>query len=358
MKKRILSLFLASVLLLTVLCGCGEKAETSGELTFREVEAVRPLPPDVRGEELSEPEIAGITAGVADTVFSHTYGMLYRNADGTLHCVILETETESQNGTYTVLAEEVALYPNELPDFQETCTVSGVPVDARRWETGDVTCCSASFLRADEGRTPLGVRLTVYNNDSEGDKLNDNLSRLSEMVAFYLNPENALTLDGVYSGPDFLRRTETAQTPISPETEAELREAARAAMGAYCAGTAQDSVIPAESTCSCMTIRAVGPDGDQMLLDADMTYKPASWDWSDVDDGYKFPEGVPGWYSGQTTLQRGEGDSLAGTQGFLLLRGADGRWQVAPEGPGGPIRDWLRTDVPNYGDFVTVRWTV
>lgn len=358
MKKRILCLLLASVLLLTVLCGCGEKPETSGALTFREVEAVQPLPSDVRGEDLSEQEIAGITAGVADTIFSQTYGMLYRNADGTLNCVILDTETESQSGTYTVSTEEVALYPNELPIFQETCTVSGVSVDAQRREDGDVTCYSASFVRADEGQNPLGVRLTVYYNEAEGDKLNDRLSRLSEMAAYYLNPENPLTLDGVYSGPDFLRRTETAQTPISPETEAELRAAAQTAMEAYCAGTAQDAVIPAESTCSCMTIRAVSPDGNQMLLDADMTYTPASWDWSDVDDAVRFPDGVPGWYSGQTTLQKGEGDALAGTQGFLLLRGADGQWQVSPEGPGGQIRDWLRADDPTYGGFVTVRWTV
>ena len=356
MKKIIWGMLLLFVLLLA-LCGCGEKPETSGALTFRDVEAVQPLPPDVLGEDLSEPEIAGITADVADTIFSQTYGMLYRNADGTLNCVILDTETESQNGTYTVSTEEVVLYPNELPVFQETCTVSGVSVDAQRWEKGDTTRYCASFVRADEGQNPLGVRLTVYYNVAEGDKLNDRLSRLSEMVAYYLNPENPLTLDGVYSGPDFLRRTESEQTPISLETEAELRAAAQTAMEAYCAGTAQDSVIPAECTCGCMTIRAVSPDGNQMLLDADMTYKPAAWDWRDIDDGYKFPDGVPGWYSGQTILRRGESDTLVGTQGFLVLRGADGQWQVAP-GPGGEIRDWFRTDDPTHSDFVTVRWTV
>ena len=368
--KRIVSLLLCALCLL-VLAACGGKDDSAlTELRFRDLDSV-PLvseqalqdmtsatagPGAVFSENLTAAEVESLLTG---DVFSGMLGSVALNADGTLQSVDLIHETESKQGTYTVINEMVTLFPGALPDAMEpTCTVRDTPVDAIRWKANGSVCYTAAFLRADTG---VAVRATVFCNPSEGDRREDCVQRLWQLTDACLNPGNTLTLDSVYSGPEFHRRTETALVPLPIETEAALRAGAEQAMERYLASTPLDPITPAESACDALIIRAVSPEGDRMLADASMAYLPARWDFGEVDDAYRFGEsGVPFWYSDQTDLRRGSGDRaecLVGMQSLLFVRGADGTWRVSEDGPAGRTGLWLDRE-PQFADYLRVRWTV
>ena len=357
--KRTLSILLCAVLLVA-LCACaGRNDSTVTALVFRDADIFSEAladTADASGESLSSTEIESLLTGDA---FRELEGFLSLNADGTLNHAELIRQQESGKGDYMLIRTMVSLYPNALPydEFDETCTVYDTPVDASRQKLDGAVCYTAAFVRPDTG---VAVRATEFCDPSEGDRREDCIRRLWALTEACLNPENTLTLDSVYSGPDFPRRAETALVPISLETEAALRAGAREALERYQATAAIDPAIPAESVCDAMRIRAVSPGYDEMLVDADMAYRPAQWEWGNVDDGYRFENRtVPGWYSGQPFQHPGEGaraDWLVGTQSFLIQRGADGEWQVFEGGPGGPVKYWV-DDEHDYDTWIRVRWT-
>ncbi len=352
MIRRRTSLLLCLLLLLG-LCACGGRNDsTVTELTFRDADAA---PEELTrsgafSEALSEAETESLLTG---DVFRDMMGSISLNADGTLCSVSLLRDTESKSGSYMVTETQIALYPGALPSgkFKPTCVIHDMPVDAYRWKTNGATCFTAAFVRPD---TEVAVWATVYCNASEGDRRADCITRLYEITEACLNPASVLTLDSVYSGSDFPRRAETALVPVSLETEAALRAGAQEAMERYQAACAQDSVVPAQCVCDAIIIRSVSPAGDVMLADGHMAYLPEGWEFG-VDDGYRFSEGIPAWYIGQTILRRGSGaraECLVGTQGFRIVRGADGHWQITDTaGPVSPA--WS-----DCADFVWLRWTV
>lgn len=351
MNRRLI-LILLSVLLLLGLCACGADDSAVTELKFRDQDAVPEALMDsgAFGEELSEPEVDSLLTG--DT-FRDMMGWISLHADGSLCSVSLLRDTESKTGSDTVTEAQIFLYPGALPSgtFEQTCVIHDTPVDAYRWKTNGATCYTAAFVRPD---AKIAVWATVYCNTAEGDRRADCIKRLYEITAACLNPANTLTLDAVYSGADFPRSAETALVPVPLETEAALRAGAQGAMERYQAACAQDSVVPAQCVCDAMIIRAVSPAGDAMLADGHMVYLPEGWQFG-IDDGYRFANGVPAWYSGQTILRRGSGERaecLVGEQGFRLERGADGQWRVT--GTGGSVSpQWSDCD-----DFIWVRWSV
>lgn len=351
MIRRLTSILLCLLLLLG-LCACGADDSAVTELRFRDQNTA---PEELTragafGEDLSEAETESILTG--DT-FRDMIGSISMHADGSLCSVSLLRDAESKTGSYMVTETQIALYPGALPsgELQPTCVIHDTPVDAYRWKTSSATCFTAAFVRPDN---EIAVWATVYCNASEGDRRADCITRLYEITEACLNPANSLTLDSVYSGPNYPRRAETALVPVPLETETALRAGAQEAMERYQAACAQDSVVPAQCVFDAMIIRAVSPSGDAMLADGRMAYLPESWAFG-IDDGYRFADGVPAWYSGQTILRRGSGERaecLVGTQGFRLERGSDGRWQIT--GVGGPVSPaWS-----DCADFVWLRWTV
>ncbi len=363
--KRVLFVWMLAVLL--SLSACGDRQPDAAadsavtELVFRDAETA---PQDVSGDSgmpLNEAETGAILSGGKLGAF---YGSVILNADDTLCCVELTQEIESSTGTFMEPAAEIRLFPNGLPAdlggdaFQETCAVHGCPADAQRASSDGFVCFSAAFERPDAGGRTVGVLASVFCPESESGVRADRIRQLWEITEAFSNPDHALSLDAIYSGPDFPRQAETALVPISLETETALRAGAQSAMECFQADAATDPVIPARCRCGAMMIRAVNADGTQMLVNAKMAYLPTQWDWSDMDDGYRFADSaVPLWYSGQTTLRRGTGDLadwLVGTQGFLLVRNADGRWSVAESGPGGIVEE----NSAAYDGFLWVRWTL
>ena len=351
MNRRITS-FLLCLLLSLGLCACaGQKDSAVTGLSFRDAAAAPEelLNSGAFGEDLSEAETESLLTGDA---FRDYEADISLHADGTLCSVNLLQESESRKGAYMVVNSMIRLYPGVLPSgFEQTCVIHDTPVDAYRWKSNGAAYFTAAFVRPDSG---VAVWVTVFCSTAEGDRREDCITRLYEITEACLNPANTLTLDSVYSGPDFLRRAETALVPVSLETEAALRAAAQQAMERYQAACAQDSVVPAQCVFDAMIVRAVSPAGDEMLADGHMAYLPEGWEFG-VDDGYRFSGGIPAWYIGQTILRRGSGaraECLVGTQGFRIARGADGLWQVMDTG--GPVSPgWS-----DCADFIWLRWTV
>lgn len=361
MKKTIAGFLL--IVLLFSLCACADDSGVT-ELSFRKVSDAPDWGTAARGEQLTDAERTSILTGpgaevVLDPGLSDAlYADVLLNEDASLDRVELQREQLNKSGSYMVPTEIISLYPNGLPSdvtFQETCTIRDTPVDARCCKEKGASYYTAAFERRAEGENPIGVCATVICTKKQGDVREDCIRRLWELVDRLLDPDCILSLDAIYSGPDFLRQRETALVPFSVEKEAALRDAAKAAVEQIRDAASNDPVISAECTASAVMIRAVSPAGDQMVLEAETVYRPARWVWTGVDDAYIFADtGVPLWYSGQTVLRPGEGktaDCLVGTQSFLLHRGADGQWQLA--GTGGPF-----TAQPADGDFIPVRWTV
>ena len=359
MKRRFLPLLLCLLALLS-LAACGERDDSAGTpLVFREGDGAFLFPKNLNTtqETLTPEEVSSILTGDA---FRDLEGAVLLSEDDTLSRVELYHLTESRKGSYMVMDTLVSLYPAALPmEAQPTCEISGTAVDAFRWESNGAECFTAAFIRPD---TNVAVCATAFCTDGEGERRQDTVARLWALTEACLNGENTLTLDSVYSGPDFPRQSETALVPLSLETEAALRAGAGEAMERYQADCALDEVIPAECACDAMVIRAVSPECDEMLLDARMAYLPAHWDFSDVDDGYRFPgDTIPAWYSGQTILRRGEGERsecLVGTVSFRVIRSEDGAWQMLGA-TGGKTAYWLDSGSGSeYAGWTRVRWTV
>lgn len=360
MRKKWISLLLCVACLLSLAaCGRTEPPEesTPPALAFRET-----VPNDTGYgnwvEPLTEEEMRSI---LPDAIISGMSGSITLLEDDTLSVVSFLRETDSQVNDTVVIPERIEFFP-ALPetDFQPTCEVFGTPVDVTRGESSEGLRYAAVFVREDSG---VAVKIRVFCRPEEGDTEAGCLERLRALTEACLNPENTLTLDSVYAGPDFPRQSETALVPLSLETEAALRAGAGEAMEQYLAACAEDPVLPAEAGCDSVMIRAVNPEGDQMLLDARMVYRPEHWNYSDVDDAFRFLDDlVPTWYSGQPVLDLGEGERagcLVGKQSFRAVRGEDGHWRFTEDIPGGATARWLDSGSGSYyADWTRVRWTV
>jgi beta-lactamase regulating signal transducer with metallopeptidase domain len=236
----ILALIAAAVFFLTD--RPAEEAEAAPKLTFRDVAELPPIYAD-HVEVLMDAEIRSIMTGPdAEQMLSADRADAFSgharfDAGGAFRGVTLEWDDLSRSGSYMVFLEQTTLLPEPVPvigdAFQQTCTVRDVPVDAQRCEWNGGIWLMADFVRHYEGESPIAVHATVGCNPREGQKEDECIHRLYEIVDSFLNPANKLSLDAVASTfaemdeqMKFLRRASTEQLinlfPRSDGTYTEL----------------------------------------------------------------------------------------------------------------------------------------
>lgn len=200
----ILALIAAAIFFLT-----DQPAETNDpapELVFRDVVELPPIYAD-HVENLTDAEIRSIMAGpdaeqmLSDKQADSFFGNARFDADDTFRGVTLEWEDYSRRGSYMVFLEQTTLLPEPAPvigdAFTQTCTVRGVPVDAQRRDWNGSVWLMADFVRQYEGENPIAVHATVGCSPREGQKEDECIHRLYEIVDSFLNPANKISLDAI-----------------------------------------------------------------------------------------------------------------------------------------------------------------
>ena len=200
----VLALIAAAVFFLTD--RPAEEWESVPELVFRDVADLPPIYAD-HVEALTDAEIRSIMAGpdaertLSDKQADSFFGNARFDADDTFRGVTLEWEDYSRRGSYMVFLEQTTLVQESAPvigdAFTQTCTVRDVPVDAQRCDWNGSVWLMADFVRQYEGENPIAVHATVGCNPREGQKEDECIHRLYEIVDSFLNPDNKISLDAI-----------------------------------------------------------------------------------------------------------------------------------------------------------------
>lgn len=200
----VLALIAAAVFFLTD--RPAEEAEAVPDLVFRDVAELPAVYAD-HVEVLMDAEIRSIMSGpdaesmLSDKQADSFFGNARFDADDTFRGVTLEWEDYSRRGSYMVFLEQTTLLPESAPvigdAFTQTCTVRDVPVDAQRCEWNGSVWLMADFVRQYEGENPIAVHATVGCNPREGQKEDECIHRLYEIVDSFLNPDNKVSLDAI-----------------------------------------------------------------------------------------------------------------------------------------------------------------